>query len=256
MIAMKRLVVGFAAATGVAALLGAGVLWNEYLRTPPVEHQPLAPDLIALESPAGRKLLAESDAIADYDELAANFVAQSRKAWCGVASAITTLNAAGTSPAPLDEQALFSHPSVEAHPLKVSFIGMSLREFGALLQAHGAEVSVVKASDTDVDAFRQAARANLGSEGDYLLINYQREHIGQAPSGHISPLAAYHAPSDRLLILDVAAHRYPPVWVRLDEVWNAMKAPLNPETTLTRGYVVVHGQPREVDAATTIADRR
>lgn len=257
---MKRLAVGFAAVMGVAALLGAGAVWNEYLRTPPVERLPLSPGLVALDSPEGRKLLAESDA-ADYDELAANFVAQSRKAWCGVASAVTTLNAAGTTRTPLDERTLFSHPSVEAHPLKVSFIGMSLREFGALLRAHGAEVTVVKASDTDVEAFRQAARANLGSEGDYLLINYQREHLGQTPSGHISPLAAYHAPSDRLLILDVAAHRYPPVWVRLDEVWEAMKAPLNPETAITRGFVVVHGRPpRRVDAATTaataVADRR
>jgi hypothetical protein len=120
-------------------------------------------------------------------------------------------------------------------------------------------VTVVKASDTDVDAFRQAARANLGSEGDYLLVNYGRKHLGQTPSGHISPLAAYHAPSDRLLILDVAAHKYPPVWARLDEVWEAMNAPLNPETTLTRGYVVVHGRPvRQVDATTasaTIAPR-
>jgi hypothetical protein len=247
---MKRLVVGFAVAIAVAGLLGAGAVWNEYLRMPPVEHEPLSPDLVALDSPAGRKLLAES-AAADYDELAANFVAQSRKAWCGVASAITTLNAAGAAQTRLDEQALFSHPSVEAHPLKVSFIGMSLREFGALLQAHGAEVTVVKASDTNVDAFRQAARANLGSEGDYLLVNYQREHLGQTPSGHISPLAAYHAPSDRLLILDVAAHKYPPVWVRLDEVWEAMKAPLNPETTITRGYVVVHGRPRRKTDTTT-----
>lgn len=240
---MKRLVAGFAIALGIATLLGAGVVWNKYLRTPPTENNPLSANLIPLESPAGQKLLAESEAIADYDELLANFVPQSRRAYCGVASAITTLNAAATSPTPLDERTLFAHPSVDPHPLKVSFIGMSLREFGDLLRAHGAAVTVVPASSTNVDAFRQTAQSNLGRDGDFLIINYEREHIGQQQSGHISPVAAYHAPSDRLLILDVARHKYPPVWVRVEEVWKAMRAPLNSSTTVTRGFLVTHGGP-------------
>jgi hypothetical protein len=44
-------------------------------------------------------------------------------------------------------------------------------------------------------------------------VNYQRGALGQKESGHISPLAAYNAASDRFLILDVAAYKYPPVWV-------------------------------------------
>ena len=240
---MKRLIAGFVVAAGMILLAGAGSAWNEYLRAPPAESLPLPPDLVPLDSPAGQALLAESDATADYAGLLDNFVAQSRKAYCGVASAVTTLNAAGTPNAPLDERALFAHPAVDAHPLKVSFIGMSLGEFGELLRAHGAEVTVVKASSTDVAAFRRTARANLGRDGDFLLVNYQREHLGQSPSGHISPVAAYHARSDRLLILDVAAHKYPPVWARLDEVWAAMNAPLNPQTSTTRGYVIVRAPP-------------
>ena len=252
--AIRHWIVGFALAAGVVGVAGAVVVWNEYLSPPSIERQPLPRNLIALDSPAGQRLLRESEAVADYDDLQASFVAQSRRAYCGVASAVMALNAAGTVRTPLDQRTLFSHPSVEAHPLKVSFIGMSLREFGALLRAHGANATVVKASGTDIAAFRQAARANLGSEGDYLVVNYGREHLGQLPMGHISPLAAYHAPSDRVLILDVAAHKYPPVWVRLDEVWEAMNAPLNPETTLTRGYVVVHGRPaRQADATTASA---
>lgn len=245
---MKRLVLGFAFAAGIAMLLGAGLVWNEYLRQPPVELQRLPSNLVSLHSPMGQALLDESDAVADYEELLTNFVAQSRKGYCGVATAITTLNAAGIPGPPLDQRSLFANPSVNVDPWKVSFIGMSLRDLGALLSAHGALVSVVEASSTDVDAFRQAVRSNLSRSGDYLLVNYEREHLGQTQSGHISPVAAYHAPSDRLLILDVAAHKYPPVWVRLDEVWNAMNAPLNPETSVTRGYVIVHGRtPGQVD---------
>lgn len=258
--AIRHWFAGFALAAGFAGAAGAIVVWNEYLRPPAIERQPLPPNLIALDSPTGHRLLRESEgAAADYDDLQASFVAQSRRAYCGVASAVMALNAADAARTPLDQRSLFSHPSVEAHPLKVSFIGMSLREFGALLRAHGADATVVEASASDIDAFRQAARANLRNEGDYLVVNYGRQHLGQRPMGHISPLAAYHAPSDRVLILDVAAHKYPPVWVRLDEVWEAMRAPLNAETTATRGYVVVHGRPpRRVDAATTasaVADR-
>jgi hypothetical protein len=240
--AMKRLVIGFAFVTSIALLLGTGVVWNEYLRAPPVEHQPLPSNLIPLDSTMGQALLDESDAVADYDELLANFVAQSRKGYCGVATAITTLNAAGVTGTPLDQQTLFANPSVDANPWKVSFIGMSLRDLGDLLSAHGAKVSVINASSTNADAFRQVVRTNLNRNGDYVLINYERKHIGQAQSGHISPLAAYHAQSDRVLILDVAAHKYPPVWVRLDEVWDAMNAPLNPETSVTRGFIIVHGR--------------
>lgn len=258
--AFRHWIVGFALAAGIAGAAGAVVAWNEYLRPPAIERQPLPRNLIALDSPMGQRLLRESEAVADYDDLQARFVAQSRRAYCGVASAVITLNAADAARTPLDQRNLFSHPSVEAHPLKVSFIGMSLREFGALLRAHGADVTVVEAAASDADAFRQAARANLRNEGDYLVVNYGRQHLGQRPMGHISPLAAYHAPSDRVLILDVAAHKYPSVWVRLDEVWAAMNAPLNPETTTTRGYVVVHGRASgRVDAATTAAaaaDRR
>lgn len=246
---MKRLIVGFAVVTGLALLLGAGAVWNEYLRTPPVDLQQLPSNLVSLDSPAGQAFLAESDAVADYDDLSANFVAQSRKGYCGVATAVITLNADGATGTPLDQRSVFADPSVDASPWKVSFVGMSLRELGELLRAHGAEVTVVKASSTDVGAFRRLARSNLGREGDYLLINYGRQHLGQAQSGHISPLAAYHAQSDRLLILDVAAHKYPPVWVRLDEVWDAMNAPLNPETSTTRGFIIVHERAPAGDGA-------
>ncbi len=248
---MHHPVASFSVAMGIAMLMGAGVVWNEYLRAPPIELLQLPSDLIPLDSPAGQALLAGSDAIADYGQLQASFVAQSRKAYCGVASAVMALNAANATRTPLDQRTIFAHPSVTLHPLKVSFIGMSLQEFGDLLRAHEAEVTVVRASNTDIDAFRQAVRANLTRGGDYLLINYGREHIGQAQSGHISPIAAYHAPSDRLLILDVAAYKYPPVWVRVQEVWDAMHAPLNAETSITRGFVIVHGTAPARDGTAT-----
>jgi hypothetical protein len=46
-----------------------------------------------------------------------------------------------------------------------------------------------------------------------MLVNYERAALGQAKTGHISPIAAYNAKADRLLVLDVATYKYPPVWV-------------------------------------------
>jgi hypothetical protein len=234
---MGPMIAGLSVFTAAAIALGSGIVWNRYLREPQQHLEPMPAHLVVLDSPAGRALLAGSDAVADFDKLRAHFVPQSRRAYCGVASALTTLNAGG---ARLDEAALFSHPNVDSHPLKVSFTGMSLRQLGTLMRAHGARVDIVHASDANLDDFRRVVRQNLAREGDFLILNYERELLGQPPMGHISPVAAYHADSDRLLVLDVAAHRYPPTWVPLEGMWNAMRAPLNASTTRTRGFLAVH----------------
>ena len=74
--------------------------------------------------------------------------------------------------------------------------------------------------------------------------------------GHISPIAAYDEQSDRVLVLDVAAHKYPPTWIETETMWNAMRAPLNPQTKTTRGYLVMHGDgvgPDALSAGATLA---
>jgi len=254
---MKRIIAGLAIVAALALAIGGGAAWNKYLRAPSAEMQPMPAHLIALDSSAGQKLLARAEGTADFDELMTHFVPQTRRAYCGVASALTTLNAARSTPMPLDQAQLFEHPRVRANALKVSFIGMSLDDFATLLRAHGARVSVVYASASNVEHFRDVVRENLAREGDFLLVNYQRSELGQAAMGHISPIAAFDERSDRLLVLDVAAHKYPPTWVEVESMWNAMRAPLNPETTTTRGYLVMHGDgdgPDALTARATLAD--
>ena len=57
--------------------------------------------------------------------------------------------------------------------------------------------------------------------------------------GHISPLAAFDAESDRFLILDVARYKYPPVWVKTVELFAAMNTTDSDNENKTRGYVLV-----------------
>lgn len=229
---------------GMAALavllIGSVLAWHRYFRMPEADLRPLAPGLVAFASPEGQRLLERSRYTADYEPLVANFEGQSRPAYCGVASSVMTLNALRAPHARLDQSTFFSESAREVrHPLRVTVSGMSLSNLGDLLRAHGAEARHYPASDLSIDRFRAIARQNLSTPGDFVLVNYQRAALGQEEIGHISPLAAYDATSDRFLILDVAAHKYPSVWVSTEALWKAMSMPLGSGSPYTRGFIVV-----------------
>lgn len=248
--AIKRLLSISSIALFALLVLGSLLVWDKYFRPPAIDLLPLPENLIALESPAGRKLLAESEFVADYGQLAANFVIQSRPAYCGVASSVIALNALRSMEPRLDQSTFFTNAARQIKdPLRVSLTGMSLRQLGELLRAHGAEASVVYASDTDIETFRSIAQRNLMTDGDFVLVNYQRAELEQVEMGHISPLAAYHAETDRFLVLDVAAYKYPPVWVSTKELWDAMNSPLGESSSRTRGFVVIREEPSRLSAS-------
>jgi hypothetical protein len=196
---------------------------------------PLPGQLLSLQAAEGQRLLANGASRADYSSLAATFESQRRPAYCGVATSVAVLNALRRSGARLTQHTFITDLPTE---LRVTFSGMTLDELGALIRRHGAEVEVVHAQDTTLDAFRAKARENLGREGDYVVVNYERGLLGQRKGGHISPLAAYSAASDRFLILDVAAHKYPPVWASTSDLWNAINT-VDSESGTTRGFVLV-----------------
>jgi hypothetical protein len=66
-----------------------------------------------------------------------------------------------------------------------------------------------------------------------------RKSIGQEKGGHISPLAAYDADTDRFLLLDVARYKYPPVWISAVELFNAMNTTDSDNQDRTRGFVLI-----------------
>ena len=79
----------------------------------------------------------------------------------------------------------------------------------------------------------------IGEEDHFVLVNYLRKAIGQETGGHISPLAAYDADTDRFLILDVSRYKYPPIWVEADALFGAMNTAGQRQRRPTRGYAVV-----------------
>lgn len=95
-----------------------------------------------------------------------------------------------------------------------------------------------------LDEFRTLVSKNLQESGNFVLVNYLRKAIGQETGGHISPVAAYNEETDRFLILDVSRYKYPPVWVKAEELWKAM-ATVDSVSGKTRGFVLVSTQPSE-----------
>jgi len=80
-----------------------------------------------------------------------------------------------------------------------------------------------------------------------VAVNFDRKRVGQEGFGHHSPVGAYDAASDRVLVLDVARYKYPPAWHRLDRLFYAMEdesapGPMRPWLT-PRGFLIVGPPP-------------
>lgn len=236
---MQRLNRHVGVAVSSALLLAAsGVGWYA-LSSPPVENLPLSPELISIASTEGQQLLASAESKVDYAQLAPHVVAQARRAFCGPATSAAVINAA-LRPKPLATQtSLFTDAaSAVKGELALSFSGLTLEELAAFIRAHGLQVQVVHASDSDLASFREAARATLGESGTFLVTNYDRRVLKQSGAGHISPVGAFDSETDRVLILDVATQKYPYTWVPVSRLWAAMNT-MDSGSGQTRGYLLI-----------------
>lgn len=211
-----------------------GTAW--WRLVPHEDPRPLPSGLVDVGSAEGTSRLAGAEAAADYDMLDRHFEAQALTSFCGVASSVAVL---GALDLPATQRGFFTDAASAVRPAwRVVLTGMTLDALGGLIEAHGAEAEVHHAADFDADAFRRAVTANLATGGDYIVVNYQRGTLGQDATGHISPLAAYDAETDSVLVMDTASYKYPRTWVPVAALYAAMNT-VDSETGLTRGYVVV-----------------
>ena len=228
---LQAAVVGFCLASGVFA-----------------QTLPLPQNLINLNSTEGEKLLIGSPALQDYFPLSIQFITQKNQAYCGVASSVMVLNALAI-PAPQAPEygsyRLFTQDNffnAQNQNVVTSEVvakkGMTLDQLGKLLESYQVKAEVHHAGDLTLDEFRTMVVKNLEEPGNFVLVNYLRKVIGQETGGHISPLAAYNKETDRFLILDVSRYKYPPVWVKASELWQAM-ATVDSDSGKTRGFVLV-----------------
>jgi len=214
------------------------------------ERLPLPPHLIALDSEEGARLLAEAGAEADYHQLLGHYVPQRNPRFCGPATLAILLNALWEDEAsgagrgsrrPYDQDSVFVRRTEAVKPREeVVRGGMGLPILAGYLTAHGVRSELRFASEIGLGAFRERVVPLLVDRETFVAVNYHRPGLGQEGTGHISPLAAWHAASDRFLVLDVSRHRYPPVWVAAAALFSAMNTVAG---THTRGFVTARLGP-------------
>lgn len=229
-------------ATAVAAALvlaiASGGSW--YAFSPPItESLPLASDLVSVSSAEGRQLLAASPHKTDYGQLEPFLLPQRRRAFCGPATSAAVINAALHPSSQVTQFSIFSTaaPNTKSE-LSVSLSGLTLEELAELLRANGLEVRTVHAEHSNVVAFRTAAQSALSEPLTFVVVNYDRRALNQSGAGHISPIGAYDAATDRLLVMDVATYKYPYTWVPVHKLWAAMDT-VDDDSARTRGYLLV-----------------
>ena len=207
---------------------------------------------ISLLDPPGRQLLSRSRFQADALPLLVWFDTQANLAYCGVASAVMALNSLGVPAPPTashgpyhfwTQDNLFRSAAAETTeapqtltPQRVARRGMTLAQLAGLLTLPGMSVQRWHGDQLTLPQLRGLLRQSLADPTDRLLVNYHRSAVGQQGGGHISPLAAYDERGDRVLLLDVARYRYPPVWVPIERLWQGMRM-VDPDSGLSRGLV-------------------
>jgi hypothetical protein len=210
---------------------------------------PLPQNLINLNSNEGAELLKDSEALQSYWPLSIQFVTQENQAFCGVATIVMVLNALNV-PAPttpefepyktFTQENVFTPATEKVLPQEtLRKMGMTLDQIGGFISTYGVKAEVHHAADSSLEEFRTLAKENLGTANRHVIVNYLRKSLGQEKGGHISPLAAYDADTDRFLLLDVARYKYPPVWISAAELFNAMNTTDSDNQNRTRGFVLV-----------------
>lgn len=200
------------------------------------------------DSAPGKILRARIPADADYWQLSTTFTMQSNQTYCSVASAVTVLNAMPVrkpvdpvyAPNPYFTQSNYFTPAVikVISPQIVLAMGMTRAQMTETLTRHGVKAKTIAGDTLNDEGLRTLLRKTLGDDGRFVLVNYLRESLGQEGGGHWSVLAAFDAPSDSVLILDVARYKYAPVWVGISTLRQAI-ATTDTTSNKARGLVVV-----------------
>jgi glutathione-S-conjugate glycine hydrolase len=204
--------------------------------------------VIYWDSAAGKAMRAHIPVDADYWQLIPTFAVQNTQSYCSVASAITVLNAMPIkkpvdptyAPYAFFTQSNYFTPDVTKiiSPQTVLRMGMTREQMAETLSAQGVRAKSIGGDTLDEDSLRSLLQKALLDDGQFVLANYLRASLGQVGGGHWSVLAAYDAQSDRVLILDVAKYKYPPAWVSIGTLRQAI-ATIDTTSNKARGLVVV-----------------
>ena len=123
---------------------------------------------------------------------------------------------------------------------QVTDFGYQIRQLDEMLRANGVttKLTIVDGDKLDED-IRTELVENLQRRGDYVIIAFLREAVGERGGPHVSPLGAYDAESDSFLVLDVNPASTDWVWMPTKTLIKGMRTFDKIEN---RGYILVAPQ--------------
>ena len=235
----------------------------------------LPPPGIAFASTDGRRLFTEALSqgyMNAYFPLAEHFHTQGYPTFCGLGSLTMALNTLFVDPHRIwqgvwrwfdDAMLVCGSDALEV----VKQHGVTVERLAEIAQSNGAHVTVHYGQDTAIERFREdikrvcsqppenfleqegcddndsdatcdALMNNQRHKAVVLLVSYSRQALNQTGVGHFSPIAGYHEERDMVLVMDVARFKYPPHWVPLQVMYDAMQ-PIDEDAGKSRGYMLL-----------------
>jgi len=217
---------------------------------------------VPFSSPGGRQIFVEAlaDGTAEsFFKLIEQFHTQDEPAYCGLASLAMVLNALAIDPRRpwKGPWRWFSEDLLDCcEPLeRIREHGIAMGKLACLARCNGAQAEAVLQSTTTLEQFRREVEEACSQGNPHLIVSYSRQGVRQTGDGHYSPLGAYNRTRDMALVLDVARFKYPPHWVSLPLLFEAMGR-TDPDTGLTRGYIKLTKAPGESLAFTVDVKNR
>nr|ARV78463.1 phytochelatin synthase 1 [Triadica sebifera] len=211
-----------------------------------------SPPAIDFASSEGKQLFVEAiqnGTMEGFYRLISYFQTQSEPAYCGLASLSMVLNALAIDPGRkwkgpwrwFDESMLDCCEPLETVKAK----GITFGKLVCLAHCAGAKVEAYRTNHSTIDDFRKHVIKCSTSDDCHMISSYHRGSFKQTGTGHFSPIGGYHAGRDMALILDVARFKYPPHWVPLTLLWEAMDN-TDETTRQRRGFMLIsrpHTEP-------------
>ncbi|KAF5828256.1 Phytochelatin synthase-domain-containing protein [Dunaliella salina] len=231
---------------------GTGFKKTFYKRTLP------SPPATAFASEEGRKLFAEALAAGHtngFFKLMEQFSTQDEPAFCGLASLAMVLNALAIDPRRTWKGSWrwFHEQMLDCcRPLEdVRKAGITLTHAACLSRCNGARVDLHRYGTFTLEDLRRQVLEVCSTGEDHLVVSYSRRTFGQTGDGHFSPIGGYHQGKDLVLILDVARFKYPPHWVPLPMLYEAMQY-VDPATSQPRGFLRMSAHPLQGSVLLTL----
>ena len=209
---------------------------------------------IAFSSEEGKKIFTASlldNHMNGYFQLAEQFTTQSDPAFCGLGSLTMALNALSIDPGRtwkgvwrwFDDHSFDCCSDLDDVKQK----GLTLALVTCLSNCYGALGQVKYATSVTVEQFREDVISvtrdfTVDGVSTVMIVSYLRTVLNQTGSGHFSPIGGYNREADMVLILDVARFKYPPHWVPLTLLFDAMNT-VDKDSGSSRGYVLVSNPP-------------